>query len=182
MTNSIERCPACGKNLRALGPDPFPIRFCDGCKGALLPFRKLAERIQSPHLQKIAAIDEKSARKGKRLCPTCRRWMFANTLLNRVGSYELDVCPPCGAVWFDAGELGQAPTTPDVIDQTGELLKKYDFILDQLYEERYGEIPGVLDRKDFVPSEFYWLLILDTLVSDDPYARKPKARKSDLPE
>ena len=170
------RCPACGHELRTIGSSQFPPRVCDGCKGALVPLRKLLEHVQAPHLQKIAAITEETGRRGKRICPTCRRWMATDRLLNRTGAYDLDVCPPCGVVWFDAGELAQAPTTPEVIDQTEEALKKWDEVIRLMYENEYGHEPYRLDRADFIPSEFYWIRILDTLASDDPDARKEKPK------
>src|SRR4051812_44785456 len=36
-----------------------------------------------------------------RECPTCRRPLASG----RLGPVELDLCLPCGGVWFDCGEL-----------------------------------------------------------------------------
>lgn len=39
----------------------------------------------------------------ERKCPQCTQLM----LVGRMGPLELDVCRPCGGVWFDCDELGQ---------------------------------------------------------------------------
>ena len=39
----------------------------------------------------------------ERNCPQCTQLM----LVGRMGPLELDVCRPCGGVWFDCGELAQ---------------------------------------------------------------------------
>jgi Zn-finger nucleic acid-binding protein len=179
---SILACPACKHPLTQYDVEIFPILLCEHCHGCLVPLRKLSRYAQSGHVQKIAEITEATAPKGKKLCPTCRSWMLTKSLLNRVGTYELDVCRKCDEVWFDAGELEMAPTTPEVIDTTQK------FLLDNL-DQFSWDIQGSLAANVLLaPRDEYqlgfelfgvrtlrhdYVLALSAFLADVPQRKKP---------
>lgn len=135
MSETPLRCPACGAELRKLGDAEHAARLCAGCKGALVPLRTLTKLLQGPHVQKIASVTPETSPKGRLPCPGCRRWMLVSSFLNRVGSYELDICRECDVVWFDAGEIEAAPTTPEVIDQSTRVRQYLDAYWDGMVNE-----------------------------------------------
>jgi len=69
--------------------------------------------------------------------------MKVTSLLNRVGTYELDVCRDCDVVWFDPGELSEAPVTPEILARTrryyDENTDAFNALADPLYWDHcYG--------------------------------------------
>jgi len=85
----VDRCPRCGG-----------IWLDTGELESLLKLGKfyIESLDQQPHIKRPAY--------ATRLCPRCGI-KLASMKYERLKSIELDVCPRCGGIWCDAGELKQ---------------------------------------------------------------------------
>ena len=95
-------CPVCHKSMIILEYEQIEIDYCPSCAGCWLDQGELELMLDMD--DKIFDLSKfKSAPKGKRHCPRCRKKlrvdMFPGT------DVEIDICPNDGGIWLDKGEL-----------------------------------------------------------------------------
>ena len=82
---------------------------CSTCRGQAVGFGVLRKDIGEKRLAKIwAAANGVSDHVGC-TCPICAKPMTTATVEFEGQELELDLCYPCGFVWFDEGELEKIP-------------------------------------------------------------------------
>lgn len=87
------KCPKCSAPLEAIEiADGVVVRSCTACSGVLYESDDVAVPLR--------LIGPRTARFD---CPRCRRPM--ETASSYEGQIEVDRCPTCRALWFDAGEI-----------------------------------------------------------------------------
>lgn len=91
-------CPVDGDAMRIRLSGSVAVHACDRCKGSWLSTVVNGHRA-APALVSIR-VSQSSSR--KLTCPTCHDVRLKS--FKRHG-LELDICPECRGVWFDAGEL-----------------------------------------------------------------------------
>jgi Zn-finger nucleic acid-binding protein len=88
------------------GPD-FQVDRCPRCGGIWLDKGEL-EKIMELGIYYITYLDDifmiKSKKNPRRECPRCQVPLNAKRF-EKMPDIELDVCPKCAGLWFDAGEL-----------------------------------------------------------------------------
>jgi Zn-finger nucleic acid-binding protein len=107
VTESITPlCPRDGSGLEVRGWRDSFYGFCTGCHGIRIErssLERLARSGSRPPLTRVDGMaDDVEIVEGTALC-SCR----GQPLMQRVtrDDLHLDVCPRCGAFWFDAGEM-----------------------------------------------------------------------------
>lgn len=97
------RCPDDGHLLRAYTDLAIPFAICRHCDGAFFT-REAIEQHGKVRLPPRANPKHVPAPAAERRCPQCREIMGAE----RAADATIDVCPDCGGVWLDPGELSAA--------------------------------------------------------------------------
>jgi Zn-finger nucleic acid-binding protein len=114
---SDRACPVCRHALtRAVMDDREPIEICRTCKGIFLPRRVfattlVARRRDAADAAKIPPPADRREMDRRVACPACRAAMLTDWYYGP-GNIVIDTCPPCDAVWLDAGELQRAVDAP----------------------------------------------------------------------
>jgi membrane associated rhomboid family serine protease/Zn-finger nucleic acid-binding protein len=106
-------CPRCNKTLEKRKTRCGIVYACATCHGrqaALAVLRRAGAT--APFLKQVwrQASDPWAKRSLK--CPHCNRPMSAVAARWGDHQFDLDVCAPCTAVWFDRGEMAVVPTVP----------------------------------------------------------------------
>lgn len=91
-------CPVDGGDMRILLENAVAVHSCGRCHGSWLSTTVNGHRAAPGPVS--VRLAEPSSR--KLVCPSCRNVRLKS--LKKDG-LELDVCPECRGVWFDAGEL-----------------------------------------------------------------------------
>jgi Zn-finger nucleic acid-binding protein len=110
-------CPSCESPLTtAILDDEYPIRYCDRCRGVLVPRAHFADAV---HRRRAFAsgppVTPEPLDHGefqRRLtCPSCRARMAVHPYYGP-GNIVIDTCDTCDEVWLDSGELQQVTDAP----------------------------------------------------------------------
>ena len=103
------RCPECNARL-ARARSPFGIVYhCASCGGRMVGLATLRrDRVAKPFRNELWQR-ARSTPGGSRCCPHCNRYMNRVQMPPEHGGVELDVCLPCGCVWFDTSEYKATP-------------------------------------------------------------------------
>jgi len=112
-----QRCGVCRVPLAtAVLDDGFSARYCERCRGVLLPRQHFAEVVQTrrwwartPPALPVALDQRELARTIK--CPGCARPMLTHPYYGP-GNIVLDTCSQCDLVWLDFRELTQITNAP----------------------------------------------------------------------
>lgn len=110
-------CPVCRQHLlRAVMDDRAHIEICRRCKGILMPLQVFSETLTARRRAALTPSVIPSAADRAQLdrhlaCPRCAGTMITDWYYGP-GNIVIDRCPPCGAVWLDAGELQRAIDAP----------------------------------------------------------------------
>jgi Zn-finger nucleic acid-binding protein len=95
-------CPVCHKSMIILEYEQIEIDYCPSCAGCWLDQGELELMLDMD--DKIFDLSKfKSAPKGKRRCPRCRKKLRVNMFPGT--DVEIDICPNDGGIWLDKGEL-----------------------------------------------------------------------------
>ena len=95
-------CPVCRKSMIILEYDQIEIDYCPSCAGCWLDQGEL-ELMLDMNDESFDLSKFKSAPKGKRRCPRCRKKLKVDTFPD--SEIEVDICPADGGIWLDRGEL-----------------------------------------------------------------------------
>ena len=95
-------CPVCKKTMIILEYEQVELDYCPSCAGCWLDQGEL-ELLLEMHDEAIDYSDVKSATKGKRRCPRCRKKLLREFFPKT--DIEVDICPRDGGIWLDRGEL-----------------------------------------------------------------------------
>jgi len=94
-------CPKCAKAMVERGAPGLPFRRCEACRGTWLDLVAVRSRISN-----ASVLWEVLSRGGAATafsCPACRDRPLSRASYDGI---ELDWCPACKGVFFDASELG----------------------------------------------------------------------------
>ena len=103
-------CPECKVDMFVLEFEQVEIDFCFTCKGVWLDAGELevigerAGALQGGLLSALETKGTRTAAKGKRRCPVCRK-RLAEVTTEGDPPIVVDRCPKRHGLWFDRGEL-----------------------------------------------------------------------------
>ncbi|MCP5299413.1 MAG: zf-TFIIB domain-containing protein [Chromatiaceae bacterium] len=102
-------CPRCIEKMSSARYNGVKVAECLYCNGVWLPERTLVNVLArcegAPSLPKIKEyFSSKHDSGANRSCPECADETLSQVL---VAGVELDLCPKCGGMFFDGGELKQ---------------------------------------------------------------------------
>jgi len=110
-------CPACEAPLaKALLDNVHSIRYCEKCRGVLLPRSAFVDVINARRAFATGApvaplpLDERELQR-RVICPTCRQRMDVHPYFGP-GNVVIDSCTACDMIWLDFGELKQVTDAP----------------------------------------------------------------------
>lgn len=112
-----QRCGVCKVALAtAVLDDGFSARYCERCRGVLLPRQHFAEVVEkrrwwarTPPAPPVPLDQRELARTIK--CPGCAHPMLTHPYYGP-GNVVLDTCSQCDLVWLDFRELTQITSAP----------------------------------------------------------------------
>ncbi len=103
-------CPGCGGQLRQVAIGPATIDGCDACGGCWFDGEELkqvaalpGEPLEAMEMEFGAGLSASSGG-GSGKCPRCKEPLQVKRL-KQARDVDLDVCPSCGGMWLDEGEL-----------------------------------------------------------------------------
>ena len=110
-------CPVCRGTLsQALLDDAHPVRYCENCRGLLVPRPAFGRVVNSRRAW--ASTPPTAPRPLNRRdldrelrCPSCAERMATHPYYGP-GAVVIDTCDGCDAVWLDFGELRQITDAP----------------------------------------------------------------------
>jgi Zn-finger nucleic acid-binding protein len=110
-------CPVCSAPLaKALLDDRHPIRYCEQCRGVLVPHGVFGDVVTTRRTFATGApaipgpLDDRELDR-RVVCPTCRQQMDVHPYYGP-GNIIIDTCPRCDVIWLDFGELKQVTDAP----------------------------------------------------------------------
>lgn len=110
-------CPVCAAPLaKALLDKTHSIRYCEQCRGVLLPRPVFADVINTRRAFATdaptppAPLDNRELER-RLVCPQCRQKMDVHPYYGP-GNVVIDTCGGCNAIWLDHGELQQITGAP----------------------------------------------------------------------
>ena len=115
------RCPECQTTLTQVRHKIGLAWKCDAGHGLVMAFAPLRRVVTHEFISGLWRQTFESRPTGSRPCPACQKPMrlVAGTGPNPAGSggqpvpdLNLDVCPACSMVWFDADEFSHVPKRP----------------------------------------------------------------------
>jgi len=110
-------CPVCrGPLAQALVDDAHPVRYCENCRGLLVPRPAFARVVNSRRAWASSPPTEPRPLERPDLdrklqCPFCAAQMDTHPYYGP-GNVVIDTCDTCDAVWLDFGELRQITDAP----------------------------------------------------------------------
>ena len=112
-----QRCGVCRASLAtAVLDDGYSARYCERCRGVLLPRAQFAEAVQkrrwwarTPPAPPVA-LDRRELERSIK-CPGCSQAMATHPYYGP-GNVVLDTCSRCDLVWLDFRELTQITDAP----------------------------------------------------------------------
>ena len=117
----MANCPACCESMSRVRVDPIEIDACSHCGGFWFGRSELETLTSAQTVRSV--LDAAHGKPGRcrgcnqsvsepgpcpkcdREAPACPACSRAPLAIGNVKGVNLDVCPRCGGVWFDAGEL-----------------------------------------------------------------------------
>ena len=99
-------CPKCSKEMRRPKGLDLPVLRCSGCDGSWLGLMEIKSRLSNPPAL-FSALSKEGTSTGFG-CPSCRDRPLSQA---KYGDSEIDWCPTCKGIFFDAGELVAVRTT-----------------------------------------------------------------------
>ncbi len=103
------RCPHCARQTLAEQPtqQSVVVDVCSDCRGVWLDRGVIYEFSDRPHDLEAALSDGlRGGRTTDHLCPRCQDTLRRGLLPDR--DAEVEQCPTCGGLWFDAPQLERA--------------------------------------------------------------------------
>jgi len=111
----MPRCPSCNKLMTHSTQENVRLNTCPGCFGIWidkLALNRLARTPPPPApdgtpelpLEELAAVVVESNTKERLHCPLCPGELVKQRY-HALIPVEVDLCPRCGGVWLDVGEL-----------------------------------------------------------------------------
>lgn len=110
-------CPVCSAPLsRALLDDQHPVRYCERCRGVLLPRGVFVDVVTTRRAfatspPSIPVPLEERELQRRVVCPQCRERMDVHPYYGP-GNIVIDTCRQCDVIWLDFGELRQVTEAP----------------------------------------------------------------------
>jgi Zn-finger nucleic acid-binding protein len=117
QTDPLVACPVCrGALSQALLDDAHPVRYCEACRGVLVPRSAFARVVNSRRAWASTPPTEPRPLESRDLerelrCPGCGERMATHPYYGP-GAVVIDTCDGCDAVWLDFGELRQIVDAP----------------------------------------------------------------------
>jgi Zn-finger nucleic acid-binding protein len=110
-------CPVCAGTLAAaLLDDTHPVRYCEQCRGVLVPRARFVEAVHfrrawttTPPTPPVP-LDKRELDRQV-VCPSCRSRMDTHPYYGP-GNVVIDTCAACDVIWLDYGELKQITDAP----------------------------------------------------------------------
>lgn len=119
------KCPKCLKELKEFSSQDLKLARCFDCNGIWFDKNELKKVIDERdmdlawmHFDLWSDKEKFNAKKGKKLCPRCKKGMAVLKYDN--SEVEVDVCADCGGVWLDSGEFTK------IVDFLEKILLKKD--------------------------------------------------------
>lgn len=109
-------CPVCCKPLAVGALDEVRMRYCDQCRGVLIPNEAFAEVVRDRRRgysgpdQSPVPLDSRQYERHLD-CPSCSRRMEVHPY-HGPGSVVIDSCAACHLIWLDHGELAAIERAP----------------------------------------------------------------------
>jgi uncharacterized protein len=104
----MRKCPSCPEELKEIHYHKQIIDICPGCGGAFFDHGELESIVQIVDIFKNIQlaedeIDTVSTLEKERilLCPGCSKELTPKEIAGEI----IDVCPGCGGIWLDKGEI-----------------------------------------------------------------------------
>src|ERR1051326_4955086 len=107
------KCPACLRELAAVGVGALTVDVCQGGCGGIwfdaFEVQKMDEQEEAgePLTEILRNEQVKIDPLRKRDCPRCAGIKLHRHYFSAKRRVEVDQCPNCGGYWLDAGELAQ---------------------------------------------------------------------------
>jgi Zn-finger nucleic acid-binding protein len=108
-------CPVCWVPLRPVRPQRGPHSFaCPSCAGRLVTVEALHPYVEPARLVALWGAARAGGVGDGKTCPGCGRPMRTIRTEGAGQPLELDACPACRLLWFDATELGRLAPPADL--------------------------------------------------------------------
>jgi Zn-finger nucleic acid-binding protein len=109
----MKKCPHCSCGLTQVDYEGFRVFQCGECRGHLVESQRLdcikyLARKSTEELKAEAASEFRGSSPERVRCPRCHAPMVKEDMRLPGTALQMDVCRPCGLVWFDGGELALA--------------------------------------------------------------------------
>ncbi len=114
-------CPRCHEALIQKADANGVSWQCSACKGQAMGFGVLRKTIGPVRMAEVVAQAVAAPNRDGCFCPMCSRKMTIATLNVEDQAITLDLCQPCGFIWFDAGEYEAIPAAPPPPHVLGEI-------------------------------------------------------------
>lgn len=105
------KCPRCKSDLMVVEYEDIELDYCHACGGLWFDRGEMDLLSEKSGAAPVPLSPAPGAREARLRCPTCRSYMDKR----HMGETEpvlVDLCPSCGGLWLDRGELEQ------VLDQS----------------------------------------------------------------
>ena len=114
-------CPRCHEALIQKADANGVAWHCSACHGQAMGFGVLRKTIGPKRMAEVVAQAVTAPNRDGCHCPMCSRAMTIATLNVDDQAITLDLCQPCGFVWFDAAEYEAIPAGPPPPHVLGEI-------------------------------------------------------------
>lgn len=114
-------CPRCHQALVQKVEASGISWHCDACGGQAMGFAVLRRRIGEKRMAEIWGKAFAGPGRNGCTCPMCSQPMTTATVDIEGHALALDLCQPCGFIWFDAGEYEIIPPAPPKPHVLGEI-------------------------------------------------------------
>jgi Zn-finger nucleic acid-binding protein len=137
----MKSCPNCRVALERATYEGVAVETCPACGGHLVVQRRLEGIKRNPSTPteqlKAEATGFAGSTSGRVTCPACFSEMKKERPRGPV-EIELDVCPSCGAVWLDPGELAMIQLAHELSTQSKDA---------EEFKQRHRELEADPERK-----------------------------------
>ncbi|MFS1424092.1 zf-TFIIB domain-containing protein [Shewanella sp. 10N.286.48.B5] len=143
------KCPRTESNLKQIKVGGIAVDISQACGGVFFDNHELAhfdeqhEKRGTVLIDHLAQFSPPALDYSKRInCPKCTDIVMARQFYSPKHQIEIDICPGCGGIWFDYGELaklrGLFPHQSDR-EQAGKDFEK-NMLEDPMYQAYFTQI------------------------------------------
>jgi membrane associated rhomboid family serine protease len=154
-------CPNCKTTLVRRASKFGPVWICPSCDGRAVALEMVRKIVPRPIVNGLWQSTRSGQGTGRKLCPTCKRWMIEVTVAAGEIMEHLDVCPGCHFIWFDAREFEGLPKIPPKTSDTQPLPKEAQEALAVLRLDRVMKEQESKSMSDSSPD--HWLEVIPAI-------------------